>query len=82
MFNHLILIVLANPTTKQELLASIADGYAKLCDQMAKMSSDEKAAPFAEVSTESITEKAAAIPEHICDTNAGPIEPEPAELDW
>ena len=43
---------------------------------------DEKAAPFAEVSTESITEKAAAIPEHICDTNAGPIEPEPAELDW
>ena len=37
---------MANPTTKQELLASIADGYAKLCDQMAKMSDEEKAAPF------------------------------------
>lgn len=50
----------------------IEDGYAI----------DEKAAPFAEVSTESITEKVAANPEHICDTNAGTIEPEPAELDW
>ena len=29
---------MANPTNKQELLAAIADGYAKLCDQMAKMS--------------------------------------------
>ena len=43
MFNHLILIVLANPTTKQELLASINDGYAKLCEQIAKVSGEEKA---------------------------------------
>ena len=34
---------MANPTTKQELLASISDGYAKLCDQIAKMSGEEKA---------------------------------------
>ena len=37
---------MANPTNKQELLAAIADGYAKLCDQIAKMSDEEKAKPF------------------------------------
>ena len=42
MFNHLILIVLANPTNKQELLASITDGYAKLCDQITKLTDEEK----------------------------------------
>ncbi len=37
---------MATPSTKPELLASIADGYAKLCDQIAKMSDEEKAAAF------------------------------------
>ena len=37
---------MANPTTKQELLASITDGYAKLCEQIAKMSDEEKARSF------------------------------------
>ena len=37
---------MANPTTKQELLASISDGYAKLCEQRAKLSDDEAARPF------------------------------------
>lgn len=37
---------MANPTTKKELLASIADGYAKLCEQMGKMSDEEAAATF------------------------------------
>ena len=37
---------MANPSTKQELLASIADGYAKLCDQIAKLSDEEAAALF------------------------------------
>ena len=35
-----------NPTTKQELLAAIADGYAQLNEQIAKMSEAELAAPF------------------------------------
>ena len=38
--------IMANPKNKQELLASITDGYAKLCDQIAKMSDEEKVAPF------------------------------------
>ena len=38
---------MANPTTKQELLASIADGYAKLCEQITKLTDEEAAAPFA-----------------------------------
>jgi len=37
---------MATPSTKPELLASITDGYAKLCDQIAKMSDEEKAAAF------------------------------------
>ena len=37
---------MANPKNKQELLASMTDGYAKLCDQIAKMSDEEKLAPF------------------------------------
>ncbi len=37
---------MATPTNKQELLTAIADGYAKLCEQIAKMSDDEKVAPF------------------------------------
>ena len=37
---------MANPSTKQDLLSSITDGYAKLCDQIAKMSDDEKAKSF------------------------------------
>lgn len=35
-----------NPTTKQELLAAMADGYAQLNAQIAKMSEDELTAPF------------------------------------
>ena len=35
-----------NPTTKQELLAAIADGYAQLNNQIAKMSETEIIAPF------------------------------------
>ena len=35
-----------NPTTKQELLAAMADGYAQLNEQIAKMSEAEVAAPF------------------------------------
>ena len=35
-----------NPTTKQELLAAMTDGYAQLNEQIAKMSEDEVAAPF------------------------------------
>lgn len=37
---------MANPKNKQELLASITDGYAKLCEQIAKMSDEEKSMPF------------------------------------
>lgn len=37
---------MANPKNKQELLASMADDYAKLCEQIAKMSEEEKAKPF------------------------------------
>ena len=37
---------MANPTTKQELLASMTDGYAKLCEQIAKMSEEEKTRSF------------------------------------
>ena len=37
---------MANPTTKQELLVSMADGYAKLCEQIAKMSDEEKTKTF------------------------------------
>ena len=37
---------MANPTTKQELLVSMAAGYAKLCEQIAKMSEEEAAASF------------------------------------
>ena len=37
---------MANPSTKQELLVSIADGYAKLCEQIGKMSEAEVAATF------------------------------------
>lgn len=35
-----------NPTTKQELLATMTDGYAQLSEQIAKMSAEEIAAPF------------------------------------
>ena len=35
-----------NPTTKQELLSAMADGYAQLNEQIAKMSKAEIAAPF------------------------------------
>ena len=35
-----------NPTTKQELLAAMADGYAQLNEQIAKMSEAEVSAPF------------------------------------
>ena len=37
---------MANPKNKEELLATMADGYAKLCDQIAKMSDEEKLASF------------------------------------
>ena len=37
---------MANPITKPELLESMADGYAKLCDQIAKLSGEEAARPF------------------------------------
>ena len=37
---------MANPSTKQELLASMADAYAKLCEQMGKLSEAEAAATF------------------------------------
>ena len=37
---------MANPTTKQVLLVSMADGYAKLCEQIAKMSDEEKTKTF------------------------------------
>ena len=37
---------MANPSTKQELLVAIADGYAKLCEQIGKMSEAEAAATF------------------------------------
>ena len=35
-----------NPTTKQELLAAMTDGYAQLNEQIAKMSDEEASAPF------------------------------------
>ena len=35
-----------NPTTKQELLVAMADGYAQLNEQIAKMSEAEHTAPF------------------------------------
>lgn len=37
---------MSNPTTKQELLAAMNDGYAKMNGQIAKMSEAETAAPF------------------------------------
>ena len=37
---------MANPKNKQELLASMTDGYAKLCEQMAKLSDEEKVKAF------------------------------------
>ena len=37
---------MANPTTKQELRASIDDSYAKLCEQIDKMSVEAVATPF------------------------------------
>lgn len=37
---------MANPTTKQELLTAMTDGYAQLNEQIAKMSEAELAAPF------------------------------------
>ena len=37
---------MAKPTTKHELLAAMQDGYAKLKEQMAKMSQEEVSAPF------------------------------------
>ena len=37
---------MANPTNKQELLAAMADGYAKLNEQIAKMSEEAIATPF------------------------------------
>ncbi len=37
---------MANPKTKQELLASISDGYATLCKERAKLSEDEAIKPF------------------------------------
>ena len=37
---------MANPKNKQELLASMTDGYAKLCEQIAKMSDEEKTRSF------------------------------------
>lgn len=44
-----------NPTTKQELLATMTDGYAQLSEQIAKMSAEEIAAPFTFVSSRAIT---------------------------
>ena len=38
--------LMPNPTTKQELLAAMADGYAQLNEQIAKMSEAEHTAPF------------------------------------
>ena len=35
-----------NPTTKQELLSAMTDGYAQLSEQIAKMNEVELAAPF------------------------------------
>ena len=35
-----------NPTTKQELLAAMNDGYAQLNEQIANMSDEEISAPF------------------------------------
>ena len=35
-----------NPTNKQELVAAMADGYAKMNEQIAKMSEEEISAPF------------------------------------
>lgn len=37
---------MANPKDKQELLASIDDGYAKLCDQIAKLGDDVRGKSF------------------------------------
>ena len=37
---------MTNPTTKHELLDSIADGYTKLCDQITKLSDEGAAASF------------------------------------
>ncbi len=37
---------MANPTTKLELKASMQEGYAKLIEQIGKMSADEVNAPF------------------------------------
>ncbi|MBR5982427.1 MAG: ClbS/DfsB family four-helix bundle protein [Bacteroidales bacterium] len=41
---------MAYPTTKQELLSAITDGYAQLNEQIAKMSEAEQTAPFTFVS--------------------------------
>ncbi|MBR5685853.1 MAG: ClbS/DfsB family four-helix bundle protein [Muribaculaceae bacterium] len=38
---------MAGPTTKQELIAAMHDGYNKLQEQIAKMTADEKSTPFA-----------------------------------
>ena len=37
---------MANPTTKQELLSAMSDGYAKLNEQIVKMTPEEIAKPF------------------------------------
>ena len=37
---------MANPTTKQELMATIKDGYDKLQEQIGKMTADEISTPF------------------------------------
>ena len=37
---------MANPTTKSDLLASMTDGYAKLCEQISKMSEEEAVKAF------------------------------------
>ena len=36
-----------NPTNKQELVAAMTDGYAKLNEQIAKMSEEAVSAPLA-----------------------------------
>ena len=40
-----------NPTTKQELLAAMTDGYAQLNEQIAKMSDEEASATCLSTST-------------------------------
>ncbi len=38
---------MANPKTKPDLLNAMADGYAKLNEQIAKMSQEKREEPFA-----------------------------------